>query len=171
MFVHHCYYGNHHHHRHHLKSWPWKRRRMRWRAINFPELDPLLLLWLPSPIYVVLMVTTMLVGVRHIFLVTLLFGAGVCKWNSINMNRHTISTIKIIRSFLKDSMCIKHQKTGQNCWKPCYHQSQTIFLLYSNKEGLQNVWNPCCCGISLLANVNISGDWGVINHGLYYSKD
>ena len=40
---------------------------MRWRAINFPELDPLLLLWLPSPIYVVLMVTTMLVGVRHVF--------------------------------------------------------------------------------------------------------
>ena len=104
MFVHHCYYGNHHHDRHHLKSWPWKRRRMRWRAINFTELDPLLLLWLPSPIYVVLMVTTMLVGVRHIFLATLLFGAGVCKWNSINMNRHTISTIKIIRSFLRDSI-------------------------------------------------------------------
>ena len=40
---------------------------MRWRAINFPELDSLLLLWLPSPIYVVLMVTTMLVGVRHVF--------------------------------------------------------------------------------------------------------
>ena len=118
MFVHHCYYGNHHHHRHHLKADLGNEGEWDGEQLISPNWIHYYFSGFPLPYTWSWWWLLCWWGFVTFFLATLLFGAGVCKWNSINMNRHTISTIKIIRSVLKDSMCIKHQKTGQNCWKP-----------------------------------------------------